>query len=95
MAGLSWNGEGPYKQKIRNVRNIVSLYPQVFQWVVWADSDIKTIPDFKGKTLAIYVVCTDPGGSLPKWALNMATKISLPEIIGRVRKRVKNPKYED
>jgi len=49
----------------------------------------------QGKTLAIYVVCTDPGGSLPKWALNMATKFSLPEIIDRVRQRVKNPKYED
>jgi hypothetical protein len=49
----------------------------------------------QGKTLATYVVCTDPGGSLPKWALNMATKFSLPEIISRVRQRVKNPKYED
>ena len=49
----------------------------------------------QGKTLATYVVCTDPGGSLPKWALNMATKISLPEIIDRVRQRVKNPQYED
>jgi uncharacterized protein YndB with AHSA1/START domain len=49
----------------------------------------------QGKTLVTYVVCTDPGGSLPKWALNMATKISLPQVIGRVRQRVKHPKYED
>jgi len=55
MAGLSWNGEGPYKQKIRNVRNIVTLYPQVFQWVVWADSDIKTIPDLKGKRVSPFL----------------------------------------
>lgn len=49
----------------------------------------------QGKTLATYVVCTDPGGSIPKWAQNFATKISLPKIIDRVRRRVKNPKYED
>ena len=49
----------------------------------------------QGKTLATYVVCTDPGGGIPKWALNMATKISLPQVIDRVRQRVKHPKYED
>ena len=49
----------------------------------------------KGKTLVTYVVCTDPGGSLPKWVLNMATEISLPQVIGRVRHRVNHPKYKD
>ena len=49
----------------------------------------------KDKALVIYVCCTDPGGSLPKWALNMATTISLPRVIDRVRQRVKHPKYED
>lgn len=49
----------------------------------------------QGKTLVTYVCCTDPGGRLPKWALNMATKISLPQVIDRVRQWVKYPKYED
>ena len=40
------------------------------------------------KTLAQYIVCTDPGGDIPNWAQNMATKISLPKIITRVRERV-------
>ena len=47
------------------------------------------------KTLVTYVCCTDPGGAIPKWALNMATEISLPQVIDRVRQRVKHPKYED
>ena len=49
----------------------------------------------QGKTLATYVVCTDPGGRIPKWAQNMATKISLPKIIGRVRQQTKNSEYRD
>ena len=48
----------------------------------------------QGKTLATYVVLTDPGGSIPKWAQNMATKISLPKIIDRVRQQAKDPKYQ-
>ena len=55
-----------------------------------------TLKDYdQGKTLVTYVCCTDPGSRVPKWALNMATKISLPQVIDRVRQRVKYPKYED
>jgi len=46
----------------------------------------------QGKTLTAYIVCTDPGGWIPAWAKNMATEISLPEVIKRVRQRVKNSK---
>jgi uncharacterized protein YndB with AHSA1/START domain len=49
----------------------------------------------QGKTLVTYICCTDPGGYLPNWAVNMATKISLPNFIHRVRERVKHPKYGD
>jgi len=49
----------------------------------------------QGKTLATYIVCTDPGGWIPSWAKNMATEIALPEIIERVRQRVKNSKNEN
>lgn len=41
------------------------------------------------RTLAQYTVCTDPGGDIPTWAQNMATKISLPKVITCVRQRVK------
>jgi len=49
----------------------------------------------QGKTLATYIVCTDPGGWIPSWAKNMATEIALPKIIERVRQRVKNSENDD
>jgi hypothetical protein len=49
----------------------------------------------ENRTLATYTVYTDPGGRIPKWALNMATEISLPKIIESVRQRVQNSKYDN
>jgi uncharacterized protein YndB with AHSA1/START domain len=49
----------------------------------------------QGRTLIAYIVCTDPGGWIPTWAKNTATEVSLPEVIERVRLRVKNSKNED
>ena len=52
LAGNAWIGEEPYKSKIRNFRNVATFYPQVFQWVVWADSGITKIQDLKGKRVS-------------------------------------------
>ncbi len=39
------------------------------------------------KTKAIYKLCTDPGGSIPKFLVNQGTRISMPQIIKAVRKQ--------
>lgn len=52
FAGRAWEGEEPYKNKIRNIRNVATYYRHVFQWVVWADSDIKRPQDLKGKRVS-------------------------------------------
>lgn len=40
------------------------------------------------RTLAVYRVYTDPGGLIPKWALNRVTRRTLPEVIEAIRRRV-------
>ncbi|WP_048149233.1 TAXI family TRAP transporter solute-binding subunit [Palaeococcus ferrophilus] len=39
--------------KISNIRGVAALYPETVQFVVRADSDIKTLQDFAGKKVAI------------------------------------------
>lgn len=40
------------------------------------------------RTLAAYRVHTDPGGLIPKWALNRITRKTLPDVIRAIRRRV-------
>jgi uncharacterized protein len=54
ISGAAWVGQEPYDKPIRNFRNVATFYQQVFQWVVWADSGINTIPDLKGKRVCPY-----------------------------------------
>jgi hypothetical protein len=44
-------GREPFKEKHVNVCNVATLYPQYFQVVVLANSDIRSVKDFKGKSL--------------------------------------------
>ena len=49
------NGEEMFKEggKIENLSGIASLYPETCQFVVREDSGIKSIPDLKGKRVAV------------------------------------------
>lgn len=40
------------------------------------------------RTLAAYRVHTDPGGLIPKWALNRVIRKTLPDVIRAIRRRV-------
>jgi len=50
----AWNGEGYFKDlgEIRDIRNLATLYPQATHIVVWADSNINSIEDLKGKRVS-------------------------------------------
>lgn len=49
---FAWEGKEIYQGKpMRNFRHVGTFFPHPFQWVVWADSGIKTIPDLKGKRI--------------------------------------------
>ncbi|WP_054948926.1 TAXI family TRAP transporter solute-binding subunit [Numidum massiliense] len=45
-------GSGEFKEKAEKIRWIATLYPNVFQVVVRADSDIQSIEDLKGKRVS-------------------------------------------
>ena len=47
----SLSGKEPFRKATTNVCNLGTLYPQYFQIVALADSDIKTVADMKGKSL--------------------------------------------
>ena len=46
------NGINSFEEKVDNVSTVATLYPNVFQMVVRADSDIKTVKDLKGKKVS-------------------------------------------
>ncbi|URT70634.1 TAXI family TRAP transporter solute-binding subunit [Cytobacillus firmus] len=46
------NGINAFKEKVDNVSTVATLYPNVFQIVVRADSDIKSVKDLKGKKVS-------------------------------------------
>lgn len=52
VAYYAWNGENEFKGRPQkdNIRAIGYLYPNVSQFVVRADSAIKSLSDFEGKT---------------------------------------------
>lgn len=54
VAYYAYNGLYMFEgSKISNIRGVAALYPETVQFVVRADSDIKTLQDFKGKKVAI------------------------------------------
>jgi uncharacterized protein len=46
------HGRAPFKTKITKMRQVANLYPQYFQMIVMADSDIKSVADLKGKVIS-------------------------------------------
>jgi len=50
----AWNGEEYFKDigEIKDIRNLATLYPHSTLYVVWADSDITSIEDLKGKKVS-------------------------------------------
>lgn len=46
-------GRAPFDVKAENVAHVATLYYQYFQIAVPADSDIKTVADLKGKSIAV------------------------------------------
>jgi hypothetical protein len=50
--------------------------------------------DGGAKTKATYYVYTDPGGSLPSWAVNAANTQAIPELFAAVAERAKDPRYQ-
>lgn len=53
IADYSKNGTEAFKEKLADIRGIATLYPEVIQIIVPADSPIKTIADFKGKKVSV------------------------------------------
>ena len=53
IAEDAWNGKGVFKSKTTHVRAIGVVYPEVLQGVADANSNIKSIADLKGKTVAV------------------------------------------
>ncbi len=50
----AWNGEGYFKPtgKLDDIREVAAFYPQSTHIVVWADSNINSIADLKGKRVS-------------------------------------------
>ncbi len=46
-------GRAPFEQPTKNVCNVATLYPQYFQVVANADSNINSLADMKGKPIAV------------------------------------------
>jgi TRAP transporter TAXI family solute receptor len=46
-------GRQPFKAPAKNVRQLATLYLQYFQVAVLEDSGIKSVPDLKGKSIAV------------------------------------------
>ncbi|WP_175058945.1 TAXI family TRAP transporter solute-binding subunit [Thermococcus sp. 2319x1] len=54
VAYYAYNGLYMFEgQAIKNIRGVAALYPETVQFIVRADSDIKTLQDLAGKKVAI------------------------------------------
>jgi hypothetical protein len=49
----AWKGADPFKEPLKGMSVIATLYPEVVQVVVRADSPIKTFADLKGKKVGV------------------------------------------
>lgn len=53
IADYSMRGVESFKEKLPDIRAIATLYPEVIQIIVPADSTIKTVADMKGKKVSV------------------------------------------
>jgi TRAP transporter TAXI family solute receptor len=49
----AWKGADPFKEPLKGMSVVATLYPEVVQVVVRADSPIKTFADLKGKKVGV------------------------------------------
>ncbi|MDD4551043.1 TAXI family TRAP transporter solute-binding subunit [Aminobacterium sp. MB27-C1] len=50
----AFSGQPPFeKEPVENIRGITCLYPEIFQFVVLKDSNLKSIKDLAGKKVAV------------------------------------------
>ena len=49
-----YSGQPPFeKEPVKNIRGVMSLYPEIFQFIVLKDSPMKNLYDLKGKKVAV------------------------------------------
>ncbi len=53
ITDYAYNGEEVFKEKLANFGVMASLYPEIVQIVVSADSNIKSVADLKGKKVSV------------------------------------------
>ncbi len=54
--------------------------------VTLADGWIKAVPNVKGTGCSVlYYVKADPGGNIPGWVMNIANKMTIPDILRQIR----------
>lgn len=53
VAYSAYNGMGDFKQALKNIRGMASLYPEPVHVLVRNDSGIKSVADMKGKRVAV------------------------------------------
>lgn len=49
----AYSGDEPFDKAVKNIRGIMALYPETFQFIVRKDSDIKGIDDLRGKRVVV------------------------------------------
>jgi hypothetical protein len=47
-----------------------------------------SVEPWRGGSLVAYVLWSDPGGAIPKWAVNRAARRTLPDVMDALRRRV-------
>lgn len=68
-------------------KDVVRMHTASTKWVL--------IPGNNGWTYMEYYLHSDPGGSIPDWAVNMAIDVGPRETVNRMRSLLKKPEYKD
>ncbi len=69
------------------VKDVIRVHKANTQWTV--------VPGNGGWLYLEYYLYSDPGGSLPDWAINMALDVGPRETIKRMREILKTPRYQN
>jgi START domain len=74
--------------------NYIPVYKDVVRMQTASTKWVLT-PGNNGWTYMEYYLHSDPGGSIPDWAVNMAIDVGPRETINRMRTLLKRPEYKD
>ena len=72
--------DGTYRLDFSYVKDTGNIKDTHGHWLV---------EPWRGGSRATYVLWTDPGGALPKWAVNRASRRTLPDVVAALRDRVR------